>query len=752
MRGFRTSYTGMFETRDGEGKNVDSIEIPVIQRDYAQGRRDSHAEDVRGAFLDTLHAAVTTGPSVGLDFIYGESRDGVFEPLDGQQRLTTLFLLHWYLAVRTGNLDATQRWTRLTYATRPSARRFCDQLVANPPPADLVGPPSQWITDQSWYLHLWRFDPTVDAMLVMIDAIAERFADTDPGTAWGALTSADEPAVWFHLLPVADMGAADDLYIKMNSRGKPLTEFEAFKAHLGQVIEHTGRTAEFGWRIDGPWTDLLWPYRGDNDIVDDEFVRYFDFVLEICEWRDGRVRTEEQSRLEWRAERLFSPENERHGVHLDFLFAAFDAWPTGGLDIMFESLFATERAGSGLRLFGPPEPNLFVECCRRYGEMRGKTRAFSLTDTLLLYAVLLHRIEGTDDVERRLRVIRNVNEASDSELRLENMPRLVTEVTDFMRTGDLSTLRTYNQNQVVDEQRKSEFRCTHPDLSEAVSVLEDHPILRGTLAAFDLDDEIVTRADTFHEVFAPENWPTLTAALLAIGEYQRDYPKWDYHRFGSPKTESVWRELLVGRGDPESLARTGDVVIRLLDRIAADKGPVSERLNRVITDFLEQRRTARHFDWRYYLVNYDWMREGRSGIYYGADRRLGYQMTMLDKTVQRSYYRDAYLYAMWREAGSPDEVEDPWFYGYSTHPRWMRLVRSAVGLRSVDRGIAISNGLDEYRSELSSALNTLEGIEATDAGHILVVPQEEVDGVNVDTRDRVQMGAELLTALVGRGM
>ena len=30
-------------------------------------------------------------------------------PLDGQQRLTTLFLLHWYLAFRTGSLDARVR-------------------------------------------------------------------------------------------------------------------------------------------------------------------------------------------------------------------------------------------------------------------------------------------------------------------------------------------------------------------------------------------------------------------------------------------------------------------------------------------------------------------------------------------------------------------------------------------------------------------------------------------------------------------
>ena len=49
------------------------------------------------------------------------------------------------------------------------------------------------------------------------------------------------------------------------------------------------------------------------------------------------------------------------------------------------------------------------------------------------------------------------------------------------------------------------------------------------------------------------------------------------------------------------------------------------------------------------------------------------KLTMLRKTVQNSWYRDAYLYAIWCEAGQPGEVEDPWFFGYSTTPRWMKL-------------------------------------------------------------------------------
>ncbi|MBD3879818.1 MAG: DUF262 domain-containing protein, partial [Quinella sp. 1Q5] len=77
---------------------VDRIIIPNIQRDYAQGREIEEIRRVRNRFLDALYRAVTTEEGIKLDFVYGDLKDGVLTPLDGQQRLTTLFLLHWYAA------------------------------------------------------------------------------------------------------------------------------------------------------------------------------------------------------------------------------------------------------------------------------------------------------------------------------------------------------------------------------------------------------------------------------------------------------------------------------------------------------------------------------------------------------------------------------------------------------------------------------------------------------------------------------
>lgn len=68
-------------------------------------------------------------------------------------------------------------------------------------------------------------------MLVMLDAIDERFKDVPD--IWEQL---ENKAITFYFLPIRDMGLTDELYIKMNSRGKPLTVFEHFKAELEREI------------------------------------------------------------------------------------------------------------------------------------------------------------------------------------------------------------------------------------------------------------------------------------------------------------------------------------------------------------------------------------------------------------------------------------------------------------------------------------------------------------------------------------
>lgn len=107
-----------------------SICIPRIQRDYAQGRIGK--ELLRQRLLMRCKE-VLDDPSqhLLLDFVYGSKDDeNKYYPLDGQQRLTTLWLLHWFVAFNANELDDETRnyLSNFSYETRRSSSDFCKFL------------------------------------------------------------------------------------------------------------------------------------------------------------------------------------------------------------------------------------------------------------------------------------------------------------------------------------------------------------------------------------------------------------------------------------------------------------------------------------------------------------------------------------------------------------------------------------------------------------------------------------------------
>lgn len=281
--------------------SVETVEIPIIQRDYAHGR--DQAVEVRLSFLAALRDALVTktGVPLDLDFIYGSfEADAVkaLSLLDGQQRLTTLFLLHWYVAMREGQLeDFRTRWardgrSRFTYATRPSSTEFFNALVsASMPDPDDELPAnrkvSDWLIDSNWFFLSWRSDPTVNSCLAMLDAIQGVF-----GRATGlyaVLVDSERPRITFHFLNLEDFGLSDDLYIKMNARGMPLTPFENFKAWLVGRVAKEDWAARFDADMDQKWMDFFWRLapklrREAGGSVDEMFLRFLHVMgyFEAC--------------------------------------------------------------------------------------------------------------------------------------------------------------------------------------------------------------------------------------------------------------------------------------------------------------------------------------------------------------------------------------------------------------------------------------------------------------------------------------
>jgi hypothetical protein len=762
VKGFKTSFVGMYESAPHGMAAVTSIEIPLIQRDYAQGREDPSVQVIRREFLDVLVSAVTGGPRVDLDFVYGEIEDGTLRPLDGQQRLTTLFLLHWYVASRTGRLSDAAKFLRFSYATRPTTDLFCRQLVRPDHSLPSLGvAPSEWITDQAWYLYSWVHDPSVQSMLVMLDAIHARLSteDTLLDDVWMRLRETADPVISFYFLPIEDMPSGEDLYIKMNSRGKPLTAFETFKARFEVVLSNVLPPREFDeliHKLDGEWTDVLWPYDDGDHVVDDEFLRYLEFIVEVSEWRDS---TEASGSLIERAERAFSNENPNGRRNVEFLFHAFDTWVKTDVAEVFAAHFAkpadpADPDRDRAILFDSNNVNLFQECARRYGLLNVKARLFSLSETLLLFAVLIHRQYETDDFQTRLRSLRNLTDRAD-EVRVERMADLIAGVERLIRDGDLE-LRGFNPDRTTDELTKRTFVEQNPELQLTLRELEDHPMLRGRVFAFELDAGSLQRQlKAFNSITRPQFWPELTGALLAAGNYGYSVGQRGY-QFGSsnPAQELRWREVFThyGRGRNRELV---GALRSLLDSVSSIDEDPPAALTTVAARFSLERRESELLDWRYYLVTYPAMREGDTGLYYGehlaAGGEWGYSMCMLrtSSLTGSALYRDPFLLALTRESGVADAVHEPWFSGYETEPRWLRLKVSGAGIRCVNEGYELDAPTDPNLAARFAAVSTEHGAIGTG---LLPMTQHDHDGQLVDSEDRIVKGAALLRDLLAAGL
>lgn len=309
-----------------------SIEIPTIQRDYTYGRKSAieigqkltkailstckppfekiHLDFIYGrlegienfhlleknkhsiesllhsirSYAETLHLDVSFQTSKKTDL---QSEIVTFIPLDGQQRLTTLFLIHWYFAFYRKDFASLNVLKRFSYTTRNSSKEFL-QLICSIKTHEIKNENglSEGITNHELFFNTWKKDPTVNSMLIVLGQIEKFVLDQniDIEIAWNRLTKSD--SVTFDFFDLDDFELTDELYVKMNARGKSLTGFENFKAWLLKNFkEHIG-DGELGKKLDIDWYDLFWRDQEELEKIDDHFLQFFknlylsDYLLE----------------------------------------------------------------------------------------------------------------------------------------------------------------------------------------------------------------------------------------------------------------------------------------------------------------------------------------------------------------------------------------------------------------------------------------------------------------------------------------
>jgi len=448
------------------------IMIPQIQRDYAQGRKDKNNENKIKSYDFILKIAKVLkdeAPALNLDFVYGYTgkiTEDEFVPLDGQQRLTTLWLLHWYLSpkkeMKQNNIDMmtatdeVKKWLKnFTYETRNSSKRFCEKLIEEYLP--IVGDIDSKIKDANWFMTSWLNDSTVVSMLNMLKTIQEQSFDKDK--AWKNLV--ENRKITFDYIDIKSdkFTLTDELYIKMNSRGRPLTSFENFKAQFSEILsaketnfvnekrvfegEEVTYQDYFAFKIDGVWTDLFWSFvmqneekimekmeelKKNNKIEKNETpisyicMNFFIYVAQMCYFKKNTDKKVEDFKND------FSIFQENDNVvflfdMLDFFYEiSFDKSnkqvKMDNINIFFNKLFQIgiidDSYKGQVRHFDDNEVNLFTKCLLE-GSYEGNQ--FEHRNRIILYCLVSYAVkhelkEVNVNLIYYMRVIRNLLQAT----------------------------------------------------------------------------------------------------------------------------------------------------------------------------------------------------------------------------------------------------------------------------------------------------------------------------------------------------
>jgi len=722
-------YTLIDLFKDSDDVNSESlpltkIEIPMIQRDYAQGRNTPEVNRIRKRFLASLYHALTEQKQLKLDFVYGDiDEEHVLVPLDGQQRLTTLFLLHWYVARHEKVEESKMEFLKkFSYKTRFSARTFCKCLVEYTPNFAL-DKLSEDITDQSWMPLDWKHDPTINAMLNMLDDIHTLFKGT-----FGLWPLLEQGFIAFYFLPIKDMGLTDELYIKMNSRGKPLTEFEHFKAEWEGYMNSFDKDSSerISRKIDIEWTDVLWPYKGDNNIIDDEFVRYYKYLCAIIYYKRYPAETMPEDIFDI-TKALFFEKKEDAKANLSFVESSFDCLV--GMDIKgcFGKFLTNEQHVDG-KSHVDDMVDVFEHCCRDFGEYRNaRARMFSFGRMLLLYSFILYwqNKKSINDVlfAKRLRIVNNLIKASEFELREDRMPSLLEQTKEIIMEGKIVVVEnrnTFNAMQVQEEIEKMEWLEKHTDKELLLNRLEDHPLLNGGIGVVGL--EYIDCTDKFYSLFDCDHG-LVNCAMLAIGDYSLKVG-WRY-QIGSAKNDTTWKTLF--HTNKENVKRVHDVLIELLGKAAVF---TDEILGNIISKYLNE---AVLFDWKYYLIKYKSMRPERYGMYYWYDyqknEKKSYKilMMMTEKSIGGRNF-NIFLKSLYDKcmAEYPDKVIRLGQYAYQEDGSTLDLTFAAK-IVYYDNNSFIIEDKENDKSKV-------------------VIPIEQKNGI--DTVDRVELAWNQIAKLI----
>lgn len=464
----------------------DKIEVPIIQRDYAQGRDTFEAKRIRKKFInEVLVNALVNNSNIELDFVYGsiiEEKNGddkrkIFIPLDGQQRLTTLFLLHFFVALKEKRLNEVSKiLKRFAYETRPSAHDFCDKLLQMEEVENISNLKYE-IENSQWFSDSWKNDPTIAGMVQVLNSFSENTTLTESkNDLFDKLFNPQSSIISFYFTDLDRFGLTENLYIRMNARGKMLTDFENFKSEFFKIINYNHELlVQVKDKIEYAWVENLWKYREkDVYVTDIPFMNFLRFITEMLYYKqaDSRERKDKNEFLNLKVLlEIYSKEE-----NLKFLIYALDTIPKIR-EYNKDNLLWKDNSTLA---------DILTEITRAKGET---------IELFILYASIFFLFNGNDEKELKdyQTVVRNlVQNTKDKSAR--EWSKMIPTIELLVGSGnvyeyldkltDTKKIIGFDNDQRDEEIFKSKLITRHPNQKELIHQIEDNPLIEGNISNF----------------------------------------------------------------------------------------------------------------------------------------------------------------------------------------------------------------------------------------------------------------------------
>ena len=487
--------------------NEYKIVIPMIQRDYVQGRNDKKVNEIRRNLISSIKSSLDGKKKLDFDFIYGSTKENdnstkELSLLDGQQRITTLFLLHLYFAKKekVDNEEIRKILHNFSYQNRVTSREFCKKIVDEDISIDKGTKISESIKQKTWYYSEWNNDPTIKNMLNMLDYINEVFYEYK---SFDKLINED--IISFYFIPLEEFNLTDELYIKMNSRGKKLTNFEIFKSKIIEILKQQGEEdllEEFSRQIETDWADLFFQYKTKEENTYDEiFMRYLYFITEMIYATKISEKTQKDSKkdspFEYSKEEVdmdlkLIEETYKNVDNIKLLINILNLWKNKDeITRDMNNAFCLKYSDGKVMLFEQKGKINLFEKCVYYDN-------FGLFEKIMLYAFIFKKLNNVNNNNYDdLRIIRNfilnvrwfakTQACYTSNIRYY-MIRKFFEIFENVIKSEEPYKYLINANfdnigkeYIVSEIKKAELICKNKELKEPIFKCEDNNSFKGNI-------------------------------------------------------------------------------------------------------------------------------------------------------------------------------------------------------------------------------------------------------------------------------